>query len=185
MKGICVVLKARKVFNHETLSTLYHTSVYRYLNYCIYDWGAYNTHLNEYLYFENKIIHIVNGVPPRTNTDYVYTQQNVLSVKRLHYYDIGLFMYKYSNSVLPEMFENYSDNTEDTHSYDIRKFLGNQMWISEAPTEDRNPAPIVVQSFWLYFGQPWPMHRYLKFVNIIHQLLCIASLAATDGAHCI
>ena len=31
-KGFGAILKARKVFDRETLSTLYHTSVYAYLN---------------------------------------------------------------------------------------------------------------------------------------------------------
>ena len=47
-KGIGVILKARKVFDHETLSKVCYTFVYPYLNYCIHVWGrAYNTHLND------------------------------------------------------------------------------------------------------------------------------------------
>ena len=38
-KGIGIILKARKVFNNETLSSLYYTFVYPYLNYCIHIWG--------------------------------------------------------------------------------------------------------------------------------------------------
>ena len=67
-KGIGIILKARKVFNHETLSTLYYTFVYPYLNYCIHVWGrAYNTHLKDLSVLQNKIIRIINGIPPRTN----------------------------------------------------------------------------------------------------------------------
>ena len=35
-KGIGIILKARKVFNNETLISLYYTFVYPYLNYCIH-----------------------------------------------------------------------------------------------------------------------------------------------------
>ena len=101
-KGIGVILKARKVFDRETLSTLYYTFVYPYLNYCIHVWGrAYDTHLNDLRVLHNKIVRIINGFPPRTNTDYLYSQQSILSVNRLYYYNIGIFMYKYSNSMLP------------------------------------------------------------------------------------
>ena len=73
-KGIGVILKARKVFDNETLSTLYYTFVYPYLNYCIHVWGrAYDTHFNDLRVLQNKIIRIINCVPPRTNTDYLYT----------------------------------------------------------------------------------------------------------------
>ena len=37
-KGIGIILKARKVFNNETLSSLYYTFFYPYLNYCIHVW---------------------------------------------------------------------------------------------------------------------------------------------------
>ena len=42
-KGIGIILKSRKVFNTETLPSLYHTFVYPYLSYCIHMRGeAYN-----------------------------------------------------------------------------------------------------------------------------------------------
>ena len=63
-KGIGIILKARKVFNKDTLSTLYFTLVYPYLNYCIHVWGrAYNTHLKDLFVLQNKAIRIINGVP--------------------------------------------------------------------------------------------------------------------------
>ena len=129
-KSIGIILKARKVFNNETLSTLYFTLVYPYLNYCIHVWGrAYNTHLKDLFVLQNKVIRIINGVPPRTNTEYLYIQHSVLTVKRLYYYNIELFMYKYSNSTLPEMFNIYFDKIEDTHSYNTRKSAANHLYV--------------------------------------------------------
>ena len=68
-KGIGIILKARKVFNMETLLSLYHTFVYPYLSYCIHVWGkAYNTHLNDLIVLQNKAMLIISGVPSRTNS---------------------------------------------------------------------------------------------------------------------
>ena len=121
-KGFGVILIARKVFDHETLSTLYYTFVYLYLNNCIHVWGkAYDTHLNDHRVLQNKIIRIINGVPPRTSTDYLYSQQSILSVNRLYYYNVGIFMYKYSNSMLPGIFNNFYHKIEDSHSYCTRQ----------------------------------------------------------------
>ena len=129
-KGIGVILKARKVFDHETLSTLYYTFVYPYLKYCIHVWDrAYDTHLNDIRVLQNKIVRIINGVPPRTNTDYSYSQQSILSVNRLYYYDIGIFMYKYSNSMLPGMFDNFFHKIEDSHSYCTRQSTAKHMYV--------------------------------------------------------
>ena len=130
-KGIGIILKARKVFNHETLSTLYYTFVYPYLNYCIHVWGrAYNTHLKDLCVLQNKIIRIINGIPPRTNVDHLYIQQNILSVNRLYYYNRGIFMYKFSNGMLPEMFDSFFSRIEDTHSYHTRQSSAKHLYVN-------------------------------------------------------
>ena len=60
-KGIGIILKARKVFDNETLFSLF---IYPYLNYCIHVWGkAYDTHLHHLIVLQNKAIRIINGIP--------------------------------------------------------------------------------------------------------------------------
>ena len=134
-KGIGIILKARKVFNHETLSTLYYTFVYPYLNYCTHVWGrAYNTHLKDLCVLQNKIIRIINGIPPRTNVDHLYIQQNVLSVNRLYYYNIGIFMYKFSNIMLSEMFDSFFSRIEETHLYHTRQSSAKHLYVNVRST---------------------------------------------------
>ena len=154
-KGIGVILKARKVFDHETLSTLYYTFVYPYLNYCIHVWGrAYDTHLNDLRVLQNKIIRIINGVPPRTNTDYLYSQQSILSVNPLYFYNIGIFMYKYSTSMLPGIFNNFFHKIEDSHSYCTRQSTAKHLYVNFRSTTrgQRSCIYIAVQlsgiSYW-------------------------------------
>ena len=106
------------------------TLVHPCLNYCIHVWGrAYNTHLKDLFVLRNKVIRIINGVPPRTNTEYLYIKQSVLTVKRLCYYNIRLFMYKYSNGMLPEMFNIYFDKLEYTHPCNTRKSVANHLYV--------------------------------------------------------
>ena len=153
-KGIGIILKARKVFNNETLSTLYFTLAYPYLNYCIHVWGrAYNTHLKDPFVLQNKIIRITNGVPPRTNTEYLYIQQSVLIVKRLYYmyYNMGLFMYKYSNSMLPEMLNIHFNKIEDTHSNNTRKSATNHLYVDFRSTSRGQKSSIYNSSVILNF----------------------------------
>ena len=120
-KGIGIILKTRKVFSNETLFSLYHTFVYPYLNYCIHVWGkAYDTHLRHLIVLQNKIIRIINGVPPRTNVDNLYIKHNIISVKRLYSYNVGLFMYKYSNGLLPDVFDTLFCKLADVHEYNTR-----------------------------------------------------------------
>ena len=103
--GVGIILKARKVFNMETLLSLYHTFVYPYLSYCIHVWGkTYNTHLNDLIVLQNKAMRIISGVPPRTNIDQFYIENNILIVEHIYSYNIGLFMYKYVNNMTPDVF---------------------------------------------------------------------------------
>ena len=105
--------------------------MYSYLNYCIHVWGrAYVTHLNDLCVLQNKIIRIINGVPPRTNTDYLYNQQSILSLNRLYYFDIGIFLYKYSNSMLPGISNNFFHKIEDSHSYCTRQSTAKHLYVN-------------------------------------------------------
>ena len=120
-KGIGIILKARKVVDNEKLFSLYSTFIYPYLNYCIHVWGkTYDKHLHHLIVLQNKAIRIINGIPPRTNVDNLYVIHNILSVKRLYSYNVGLFMYKYSNQLLPDVFNDLFSKLADVHEYNTR-----------------------------------------------------------------
>ena len=94
VKGIGIILNSRKVFSNEALLSLYHTFVYPYLSYYIQVWGkAYNIHPNDRIVLQNTAMRIINGVPPRTNMDKFYIEKNILTVKHIFNYNIGLFMF--------------------------------------------------------------------------------------------
>ena len=130
-KGIGILLKSRKVFDNDTLLSLYHTFVYTYLHYCIHVWGkAYNTHLNDLVVLQNKAMRIISGVPPRTNMDRFYVEMSVLTVKRIYNYSIGLFMYKYVNKMTPDVFDNFFRNISDIHQHNTRNATQKQFYIT-------------------------------------------------------
>ena len=60
-------MKARKLFEYETLSTLY-LRLYTRINRINVYVRTYNSHLNDLFVLQNKVIRIINGVLPRTNT---------------------------------------------------------------------------------------------------------------------
>ena len=129
-KGVGIILKARKLFDQETLLTLYYTFVYPYLNYCIHVWGkAYNVHIHDLIILQNKAIRIVHGVSPRTNANKLYFDYNILSLKRLYSYNIGIFMYKFSKNMLPELFENFFCNVASVHEHSTRSACLNHIYV--------------------------------------------------------
>ena len=130
-KGIGIILKARKVFNNETLIYLYYTFVYPYLNYCVHVWGkAYNTHLKNLLVLQNEVLRIVTGIPPRTSVHQIYIEQNILPVKRLYNYNVTLFMYTHSNDMLPSLFDDFFCKVSDIHDHNTRKSSSQHLYIN-------------------------------------------------------
>ena len=149
-KGIGIILKSRKVFSNETLLSLYHTFVYPYLSYCIHVWGkAYKTHLNDLVVLQNKAMRIINGVPPRTNMDNFYIENNILTVKLIYNYSIGLFMYKYINKMTPDVFDNFFSSISDIHQYETRNATMELLYITflVAQQEDKKLSNTVVLVF--------------------------------------
>ena len=130
-KGIGIILKPRKVFSNETLLSLYHTFVYPYLSYCIHVWGkAYKTHLNDLVVLQNKAMRIINGVPPRTNVDKFYIENNILTVKYIYNYNIGLFMYEYVSKMTPDVFDKFFSSIFDIHQHDTRNATMKLLYIT-------------------------------------------------------
>ena len=130
-KGIGIILKSRTVFSNETLLSLYHTFVYPYLSYCIHVWGkAYDIHLNDRIALQNKAMRIINGVPSRTNMDTFYIEKNILTVKHIFNYNIGLFMFKYVNNMTPDVFDNFFRNVSDIQQHNKRNATQNLLYVT-------------------------------------------------------
>ena len=129
-KGIGVIIKARKVFDKTTLLSIYNSLILPYICYCIHIWGnAYQTHLQKLHVLQNKIVRIIAGVPRRTSSDHLYCELNILKLKKLYLYAVGLCMYKYENDMLPELFKDMFIKVTDVHEHDTRNATTNQLYI--------------------------------------------------------
>ena len=97
-KGIAVIIKARKVFDKTSLLSIYNSLILPYIGYCIHILGnAYQTHLQKLHVLQNKIVRIIAGVPRRTSSDHLYCELNILKLKELYLYAVGLCMYENEN----------------------------------------------------------------------------------------
>ena len=129
-KGIGIITKVRKVFDASTLMSLYNSLILPYIMYCVHVWGsAYETHLRQLMTLQNKIVKLIAGVPRRTNADALYVKLNILPLKKLFVYNVGLFMYKYDNDMLPELFADMFTPVCNIHNYDTRKSSGYHLYV--------------------------------------------------------
>ena len=139
-KGIGSIIKARKVFNETTLLSLYNSLVLPYISYCIHVWWkAYDTHLNNVLVLQKKVLRVIAGVPPRTHTDNLFVQFDIFPVKKLYVYTIGIVMYKYDNGMLPELFCDMFTLVNHIHDHETRQAKSkNSVCHSDLLLEARN-----------------------------------------------
>ena len=122
-KGFGALLKARKVFDQETLITLYYSMIYPYISYCIHVWGtAYYTHLKDIVILQKRIIRVIAGVPPLSNTSPLFKSLKILNIKGIFLYTLGLFMFKLKCKMLPDnLFATMFRHTTNIHNYPTRQ----------------------------------------------------------------
>ena len=103
-KNIGILIKSRKIFNMDTLLTLYYSFIYPYLNYCVHLWGStYASYINKVFLLQKKTVRIIHGVNRRAHSEPLYSSLYVLSVSKVYVYNIGLVMYKYHHGLLPHI----------------------------------------------------------------------------------
>ena len=121
-RGFGVLLKARKVFNQETLVSLYYSMIYPYLSYCIHVWGSASAnHLRDLITLQKRIIRIISGEPPLTHTEPLYKKLKLLPLKGIYVYTISLFMFKFTSGMLPNIFSNMFQYSSIHNPYQTRQ----------------------------------------------------------------
>ena len=120
-KNIGIIIKARRIFDKETLHTLYHSFIFPYLNYCIHLWGStYHSYISKLEVLQKRIIRIIAGVNRREHTKPLFNDLRILTVNDLFEYNIGLFMYKHHHGWLPNVLNVFRKNS-DIHDHDTRQ----------------------------------------------------------------
>ena len=88
------------------------------------------THLKHVLVLQNKAVRIIAGVPPRTSADSLYLELDILPVKKIFVHAISIFMYKYLNRMLPELFLDMFTPVSEIHNYDTRQAINKNLFVS-------------------------------------------------------
>ena len=121
-KGIGIILKARKLFDSETLTTLYYSFIYPYLQYCNHVWGnTHVTYLQKLHILQKRIVRIIAGVKPREHTAPIFKELKILSIFDINIYVISKFMYEvYHHEALNVFILMFKANA-DVHDHNTRQ----------------------------------------------------------------
>ena len=158
-KGIGIIIKARKVFNETMLLSLYNSLILPYVSYCIHVWGkAYDTH-TYVLVLQNKAVRIIAGVPPRTCAYNLYLELDILPVKKIFVHAISIFMYKYVNGMLPELFLDMCTPVSEIHNYDTRQTINKNLFVSfKSTSRGQQPITYIGPHVWNFISSKINSH---------------------------
>ena len=132
-KGIGIIHKCKRLLNVKTLLTLYYTFVYPYMHYCIEVWGnTFDIFLNSIVKLQKKAVRIISNSHHLAHTDPLFCKYTILKLKKIYYYTVSLFMYKYINNMLPDVFNDLFIRNSDCHNYQTRQ--GNTLYVSRFKT---------------------------------------------------
>ena len=113
--------KARSIFNKDTLTSLYYSFIYPYINYCIHVWGStFHSYVNKVFLLQKRVVRIIAGVNRRTHSKPIFHSLCILPVDKVFAYNMGLFMYKYHHGWLSQIFELFKKNS-DIHEHYTRQ----------------------------------------------------------------
>jgi hypothetical protein len=120
-KSIGILSIARRNLNQTTLTQLYHAFIYPYLSYCILIWGNSPASTLWPIYKLQKLsLRIITNSNHRTSTLPYCKKNNILRLPDIYTLNVGIFMFKFTNSLLPSIFDNLFTTNSSIHRYPTR-----------------------------------------------------------------
>lgn len=119
-RNIAVLHKAKHVFDHSALLTLYYSLVFPYLTYCAEIWGNnYKTAILPICLLQKRAVRIVHKVGYRDHTNALFLQSKLLKFVDIVNVQTALFMYKAHHQQLPLNIQKCFTNREG--GYNLRE----------------------------------------------------------------
>ena len=104
------------------LKSIYYALVYPHLLYGILSWGsASESIMKKVRGVQNRIIKIMKFLPfGSCDLKPIYEELKILQVDDIYRLELGKFMYKFNNDLLPENFQEYFKYVRSIHHHNTR-----------------------------------------------------------------
>jgi len=120
-KGIGIIRKVRDLLDRDTLLSLYYTFVYPYVTYCNIIWGrAAKVLLLRLFLLQKRILRIIFNTHFLAHSEPLFKECKVLNIFQINSYSVGIFMFKYYKSLLPNIFDNMFIKQCNVHMQNTR-----------------------------------------------------------------
>ena len=120
-RNIGVLNKLKHFLPKPNMYQLYCTLILPFLTYGILLWGNANRNsLDRIVKLQKRAVRIITNSSYLSHTKPLFEKFNMLDVHQLYKKELGIFMYKYHNGLLPRSFDNVFINMKSIHKYDTR-----------------------------------------------------------------
>jgi hypothetical protein len=125
-KSIGIIARAWKSLSGPTLLQIYYSFIYPYITYCNLAWGnAPNTTLWPVYRLQKLAIRLVANIKQRNSSLSYCKLKAILRLPEIYQQSTAIFMFKYANDLLPDIFSNFFVQNNAMHHYPTR--AGNQL----------------------------------------------------------
>ena len=126
--------KLRHCAGPKTIRMIYNALVFSHLKYCNIAWGGANkTILDPLIALHNRIVKTIAFAPfQASNVRQYFEKFEIHNIKQINILEVGKFMYKYKNSMLPERFEGYFQLSGTTHNHNLRSVAQQKYTLNKA-----------------------------------------------------
>jgi hypothetical protein len=120
-RNIGVLNKLKYFLPKKSLYQLYCSLVLPYINYGILIWGNANkVYVNKVFRLQKRALRIVSNSHYLCPSKPLFEKYNVLNAFDMYKKEMAIFMYKYTNGLLPCSFDGILINHKENHSYNTR-----------------------------------------------------------------
>ena len=119
-KNIGIMNRLKPVLPSNVLLTLYNSFILPYLNYSVIVWGGSITQYNNLFLLQKRAVRIISKAGYLDHTTPLFTNLNLLKLTNIYYLNLGKFMFKQMNNLLPPCFKDICVFTSDVHCHVTR-----------------------------------------------------------------
>ena len=135
-RNIGVIKRVRSFIPQESLITLYQTMIEPYFRYCNIVWGGCNETLKDKLQvLQNRAARAIKNVKYEiADHKLLLNELGWLNIRNLIKLDLGSFIYKTQNNLIPCEINDYFVSTSEVHSYQTRSSTNRNFYLPRAKT---------------------------------------------------
>jgi hypothetical protein len=120
-KSVGILSRARKTLSKSTVLQLYFSFIYPYITYCNIAWGnAPSSTLWPIFRLQKIAIRLVANIKRNLSTLPFCKINNILRLPDIYQQSVGIFMFKFRNGLLPDIFNNFFATNNAAHRYPTR-----------------------------------------------------------------